>query len=218
MGIRRRKKEDTTKYHHKRTPIAIAIGLDTKPKATTSSAMHPHLTCLSSEQGIEQLEEDKGEDKTITNIMSRSQVDDETEIARIPIAGENDSDYDTDSSETEEEEDSILPQCYVLDESSEVNSDITEDESLPIVTILNPTTVTNHEVRQDDIRHHEVRQDYLKGKLQIEGVKTTENPSDILTKLTPRQVFTSNHRKSKQTTSTPKIEENLFFETKTQTT
>ena len=41
--------------------------------------------------------------------MTRSQVDEETEFARIPIAGENDSDYDTDSTEIEEEEVSSLP-------------------------------------------------------------------------------------------------------------
>jgi hypothetical protein len=36
-----------------------------------------------------------------------------------------------------------------------------------------------------DTRHHEVRQDYLEGKVQIGGVKTTANPSDILTKFLP---------------------------------
>ncbi len=43
----------------------------------------------------------------------------------------------------------------------------------------------NEHSRSIDIRHHEVRQDYLQGKLQIGGVKTTENPSDILTKFLP---------------------------------
>jgi hypothetical protein len=40
----------------------------------------------------------------------------------------------------------------------------------------------NEHSRSIDIRHHAVRQDYLEGKVQIRGVKTTENPSDILTK------------------------------------
>jgi hypothetical protein len=43
----------------------------------------------------------------------------------------------------------------------------------------------NEHSRSIDICHHEVRQDYLQGKLQIGGVKTTENPSDILTKFLP---------------------------------
>jgi hypothetical protein len=48
----------------------------------------------------------------------KTQTDDETEIARIPIAGEQDSDYDTDSNdEIEEEEDSDLPQSYAPEES-----------------------------------------------------------------------------------------------------
>ena len=40
--------------------------------------------------------------------MSKAQNDDETEFDRIPIAGENESDYE-DSDDIEEEEDSILP-------------------------------------------------------------------------------------------------------------
>ena len=43
----------------------------------------------------------------------------------------------------------------------------------------------NEHSRSIDIRHHAVRQDYLKGNIQIKGVKTTENPSDILTKFLP---------------------------------
>jgi hypothetical protein len=43
----------------------------------------------------------------------------------------------------------------------------------------------NEHSRSIDIRHHAVRQDYLEGKVQIRGVKTTENPSDILTKFLP---------------------------------
>jgi hypothetical protein len=43
----------------------------------------------------------------------------------------------------------------------------------------------NEPGRSIDIRHHEVRQDYLEGKVHIGGVKTTENPSDILTKFLP---------------------------------
>ncbi len=43
----------------------------------------------------------------------------------------------------------------------------------------------NEHSRTMDTRHHEVRQDYLEGKVQIGGVKTTANPSDILTKFLP---------------------------------
>ena len=43
----------------------------------------------------------------------------------------------------------------------------------------------NEHSRSIDIRHHAVRQDYLQGHVQIRGVKTTENPSDILTKYLP---------------------------------
>jgi hypothetical protein len=39
--------------------------------------------------------------------------------------------------------------------------------------------------RSIDIRHHAVRQDYICGEIQIGGVKTTDNPSDILTKFLP---------------------------------
>jgi hypothetical protein len=43
----------------------------------------------------------------------------------------------------------------------------------------------NEHSRSIDIRHHAVRQDYIAGKVQIRGVKTTDNPSDILTKFLP---------------------------------
>ncbi len=43
----------------------------------------------------------------------------------------------------------------------------------------------NEHGRSIDIRHHEVRQDYLEGKVHIGEVKTNANPSDILTKFLP---------------------------------
>ena len=43
----------------------------------------------------------------------------------------------------------------------------------------------NEHSRSIDIRHHAVRQDYLAGNVHIRGVKTTDNPSDILTKFLP---------------------------------
>jgi hypothetical protein len=43
----------------------------------------------------------------------------------------------------------------------------------------------NEHSRSIDIRHHAVRQDYLAGKLQIGGVRTDSNLSDILTKYLP---------------------------------
>jgi hypothetical protein len=101
--------------------VAIAIELDTQTKQTTSSAMPPLLTRFSCEKEIGQVEEGKDEHNMIANIMTRSQVDDETEIARNPIAGEHDSDYDTDSNdEIEEEGDSDLLQNNVPVESSAV--------------------------------------------------------------------------------------------------
>jgi hypothetical protein len=46
----------------------------------------------------------------------------------------------------------------------------------------------NEHGRSIDIRHHEVCQDYLEGKVHIGGVKTRANPSDILTKFLPAPV------------------------------
>jgi hypothetical protein len=43
----------------------------------------------------------------------------------------------------------------------------------------------NEHSRSIDIRHHAVRQDYIQEHVQIGGVKTTANPSDILTKFLP---------------------------------
>ncbi len=43
----------------------------------------------------------------------------------------------------------------------------------------------NEHSRSIDIRHHAVRQDYISGEVQIGEVKTTSNPSDILTKFLP---------------------------------
>jgi hypothetical protein len=48
------------------------------------------------------------EDNIARDNATRSQGDDEIECSRIPIAGENESDYE-DSDEYEEEEDSIFP-------------------------------------------------------------------------------------------------------------
>jgi hypothetical protein len=46
----------------------------------------------------------------------------------------------------------------------------------------------NEHSRSIDIRHHAVRQDYLAGKVQIMGVRTDANPSDILTKFLPLNI------------------------------
>jgi hypothetical protein len=131
--------------------------------------MPPLLTCFSCEKEIGQVEEGKDEHNMIANIMTRSQVDDETKIARIPIAGEHDSDYDTDSNdEIEEEEDSDLLQNNVpvespavTGESSEAHFDTTEDESLPIVTILNPINVitTNDRSQETDNENNDNKVD-----------------------------------------------------------
>jgi hypothetical protein len=51
---------------------------------------------------------DDNEEKQTQGTLARTQTDDETEFDRIPIAGENESDYG-DSDEYEEEEDSSLP-------------------------------------------------------------------------------------------------------------
>ncbi len=80
---------------------------------------------------------------------TRSQRDDEIEFSRIPIAGENESDYE-DSDEYEEEEDSTFP--YLDGEDNEdTNSNDTEDadfQSIPVVIALSgPTT---EEQEQED--------------------------------------------------------------------
>jgi hypothetical protein len=83
--------------------------------------------------------------------MTKTQNDDEQEFMRIPIAGENDSDYD-DSNEFEEEEDSTMPYLEE-DDLEDTNSTNTEDsdvQSLPIVLALSePAT---DEVEQTDKR------------------------------------------------------------------
>jgi hypothetical protein len=43
----------------------------------------------------------------------------------------------------------------------------------------------NEHSRSIDIRHHAVRQDYLEGNVDVGGVRTDANPSDILTKYLP---------------------------------
>jgi hypothetical protein len=76
---------------------------------------------------------DGNEDKHGTTNFTRTQNDDEQEYVRIPIAGENESDYG-DSDEYEEEEDSILPYLEG-DDLEDTNSTNTEDSdvtSLPI--------------------------------------------------------------------------------------
>ena len=57
--------------------------------------------------------------------MAKSQIDDETEFDRIPIAGENESDYE-DSDEYEEEEDSIFP--YLEGEDNDDNNSTDTEE------------------------------------------------------------------------------------------
>jgi hypothetical protein len=57
--------------------------------------------------------------------MAKSQIDDETEFDRIPIAGENESDYE-DIDESEEEEDSILP--YLEGEDNDDNNSTDTEE------------------------------------------------------------------------------------------
>ncbi len=62
--------------------------------------------------------------------MTRTQTDDETEFQRIPIAGENESDYE-DNDEYEEEEDLRMP--YLDQEDlDEANSTDTEDDAIII--------------------------------------------------------------------------------------
>ncbi len=85
--------------------------------------------------------------------MIKSQIDDETEFDRIPIAGENESDYE-DSDEYEEEEDSILPYLEGED-NDDTNSTDTEDsvlQSVPIVIALSGPAQENNEneIKQTD--------------------------------------------------------------------
>jgi hypothetical protein len=52
----------------------------------------------------------------------------------------------------------------------------------------------NEHSRSIDIRHHAVRQDYLEGNVDVGGVRTDANPSDILTKYLPAPTHTTHAR------------------------
>ena len=63
----------------------------------------------------------------------------------------------------------------------------------------------NEHSRSIDIHHHAVRQDYLAGKLQIGGVRTDANPSDILTKYLPAPTHMRHARDLNITFPTPTL-------------
>jgi hypothetical protein len=71
----------------------------------------------------------------------------------------------------------------------------------------------NEHGRTIDTRHHEVRQDYLEGKVQIGGVKTTENPSDILTKFLPAPAHQEHSKYLNLTTPKPYTQNGNFIKT-----
>jgi hypothetical protein len=69
----------------------------------------------------------------------------------------------------------------------------------------------NEHGRTIDTRHHEVRQDYLEGKVQIGGVKTTENPGDILTKFLPAPAHQEHPRNLNLNTPKPYTQNGNFI-------
>ncbi len=58
-------------------PIAIAIGLDTKPNGDSPYTMHLHLTCYSCERGIERVEEDRNEVNIVSDITQKPKTNKE---------------------------------------------------------------------------------------------------------------------------------------------
>ncbi len=93
------------------------------------------------------------DDNFVKENATRDQGDDEMEFSRIPIAGENESDYE-DSDKYEEEEDSTLPYLDAED-LEDANSTDTEDnvlQSVPVVIALSGpiTDEQEHEDRQRD--------------------------------------------------------------------
>ncbi len=92
------------------------------------------------------------DDNVVKENATRSQGDDEIEFNRIPIAGENESDYE-DSDEYEEEEDSTFP--YLDGEDLEdANSSDTEDndfQSVPVVIALSGPITEDQEQEDGQI-------------------------------------------------------------------
>ena len=102
-------------------------------------------------------------DLNTTKFQTKAQNDDETEFQRIPIAGENDSDYDTDSDEYKEEENSRLPYLDGVHREDDHSSDNDDDEfiGIPIVHAI-PGTEMDEQGQED------------KMKVKDDGVETTE--------------------------------------------
>jgi hypothetical protein len=74
----------------------------------------------------------------------------------------------------------------------------------------------NEHGRTIDTRHHEVRQDYLEGKVQIGGVKTTANPSDIITRFLPSPAHQEHSKYLNLNTPKPYTQNGNFIRTKQQ--
>jgi hypothetical protein len=74
----------------------------------------------------------------------------------------------------------------------------------------------NEHGRTIDTRHHEVRQDYLEGKVQVGGVKTTANPSDILTKFLPAPAHQEHSKYLNLTPPKPYTQNGNFIRTHAQ--
>ncbi len=113
---------------------------------------HDINTCQECQQWIQRSTQknDDYEAKHEKERMAKSQIDDETEFDRIPIAGENKSDYE-DSDEYEEEENSILP--YLEGEANEdtnsTDTEVSELQNVPIVIALSGPAQENNERKNE---------------------------------------------------------------------
>jgi hypothetical protein len=91
----------------------------------------------------------ENEERHTRDNMTKTQNDDETEFARIPIAGENDSDYDTDNDEYKEEEDSRLPYLDGDDRAKDNLSD-TDDDEFQLIPIVHAITGANTSAKEQE--------------------------------------------------------------------
>jgi hypothetical protein len=123
--------------------------------------------------------------------MTRNQTDDETEFHRIPIAGENESDYG-DSDEYEEEEDSILPylEGEDNDDSNSTDTDDSEFQNVPIVIVLSEPAQENNgkEIEQTDT---DTDDDSIGETIAAMFNEKTDEQQQNISSATPPSIFTT---------------------------
>jgi hypothetical protein len=119
---------------------------------------------------------------------TRNQGDDKIEFHRIPIAGENESDYE-DSDEYEEEEDSTFPYLYGedLEEANSTDTEDSEFQNVPVVIALSGPTA-------DDQEHADGQED---SDTEDDGItistmfNETEEEQQNMSSATPPSIFTT---------------------------